>query len=588
MRGVAARGVAARRFAVMSRPAPSTTLAAMLILVATFALGACGSGDDAPFVRSIDEGDLRTDLFALAHDSMAGRLVGTQELGRASDWIRDRFESLGLEPAGDDGTFDQRFDLVWFSLDSGDRLTVRGAGGARGAGNGWTPSNAGAAGSASGDVVFAGFGIVEPRLDYDDYQGASVRGKIVLILEGEPGADDPASPFDGVVASEASRSWRKVLAAQERGAVGVLFVRDVRSRPGSIDWPASHAALWPVDARRIERFTLGAWVEQIDIPAAQISAELAEVLLSGTERSLSELAVEADASVGGFGVAALAGARADLTTSVERNVTPARNILAMVEGSDPALQNEVVIIGAHHDHNGFGPYEASDGTVTDAVFNGADDDGSGTVGVLAVAEAYARAVESGNGPRRSVIFAIWDAEERGLLGAWYYTMRPLFALQRTVANLNLDMIGRHEEVPLDGGRRFRGLNVQSAESNANAINILGYSRTPDLAAAVATANMTLAASGAIARELTLRSRYDNNASNLLRRSDHWPFLQNDVPAVWFHTGLHPDYHTPRDDAERIEYEKMTRIVRLVYQTSWDLANADGRPSIEGMGSRPAN
>jgi Zn-dependent M28 family amino/carboxypeptidase len=249
----------------------------------------------------------------------------------------------------------------------------------------------------------------------------------------------------------------------------------------------------------------------------------------------------------------------------------------MIEGSDPELMNEVVIIGAHHDHNG------SD---EDIVYNGADDDGSGTVGVMAVAEAYAAAAERGERPRRSVIFAIWDAEERGLLGAWYYTLRPLFALPRTAAVLNLDMIGRHEEVPADGGGRFRGLEVQSAESNANAVNILGYSRTPQLAAAIDAANTRLADVGAISNALTLRMRYDNNASNLLRRSDHWPFLQNDVPAVWFHTGLHPDYHTPFDDPERIEYEKMTRIVRLVYQTSWDLSNAEGRPAMEGMGSRP--
>ncbi len=175
------------------------------------------------------------------------------------------------------------------------------------------------------------------------------------------------------------------------------------------------------------------------------------------------------------------------------------------------------------------------------------------------------------------MFAIWDAEERGLLGAWYYTLRPLFPLRSTVANLNMDMIGRHEEVPPEGGRRFRGLEVQSAESNSNATNILGYSRTPELASIVEAAN---------SYGLTLRMRYDNNESNLLRRSDHWPFLQNDVPAVWFHNGLHPDYHTPRDTPERVEYEKMTRIVRLVHQTSWDVANADERPAIEGMASRP--
>ena len=123
---------------------------------------------------------------------MGGRLVGSAELDLASNWIRDRFAGLGLVPAGDNGTYDQRFDLVWFSEASGNRLTISGAGGARLAGNGWTPMNVSATGSASGDVVFAGFGIVEPRLDYDDYQGGNVRGKVVLVREREPGVADGA------------------------------------------------------------------------------------------------------------------------------------------------------------------------------------------------------------------------------------------------------------------------------------------------------------------------------------------------------------------------------------------------------------
>jgi Zn-dependent M28 family amino/carboxypeptidase len=135
----------------------------------------------------------------------------------------------------------------------------------------------------------------------------------------------------------------------------------------------------------------------------------------------------------------------------------------------------------------------------------------------------------------------------------------------------MDMIGRNEEVPADGGGRFRGLEVQSAESNANAINILGRNYTSDLAAAVEAANAGYG--------LELKFRYDNNESNLLRRSDHWPFLQRGVPAVWFHTGLHPDYHTTDDDADRIEYDKMERIARLVHRTSWDLANAESRPAM---------
>ena len=522
----------------------------------------------APFNNSITESSLSDDLYFLASPEMRGRLVGSPEIAAASEWIADRFGTLGLEPAGDDGSYYQDFDLAWFSLDTPNLLRVTGAGGARQPGDGWTPINFSASTSAAGPVAFAGFGIVEPRLDYDDYGDQDVRGKFVLVLEREPGVTDPSSPFDGVVTAEASRTWRKALFAQERGAIGILFVRDVHNRPEPGDWQQAHASSWPEEPRRVERFLLGAWVEDITIPAAQISVELAEALISGSGSTLEELAMASEEAGGGLGVIALPGAEVSLRVEIERHSVTGRNVLAMVEGSDPDLRDEVVIIGAHHDH---------DGTDGQTVFPGADDDGSGTVGVMGVAGAYARAIEAGERPRRSVIFAIWDAEERGLLGAWYYTLRPLFPLQSTVAKLNLDMIGRHQEVPEDGGGRFRGLEAQSAESNSNATNILGYSRTPDLASEVEAANTF---------GLELKMRYDNNESNLLRRSDHWPFLQNGVPAVWFHTGLHPDYHRAGDTAERIEYEKMTRIVRLVHQTSWNVAQGDARPSLQEMGSRP--
>ena len=522
----------------------------------------------APFNSSITESSLSDDLYFLASPEMRGRLVGSPEIAAASEWIADRFGTLGLEPAGDDGSYYQDFDLAWFSLDTPNLLRVTGAGGARQPGDGWTPINFSASTSAAGPVAFAGFGIVEPRLDYDDYGDQDVRGKFVLVLEREPGVTDPSSPFDGLVSSDASRTWRKALFAQERGAIGILFVRDVHNRPETGDWQQAHASSWPEEPRRVERFLLGAWVEDITIPAAQISVELAEALVSGSGSTLEELSMASEEAGEGLGVIALPGAEASLTVNVERHTVMGRNVLAMVEGSDPDLRDEVVIIGAHHDH---------DGTDGETVFPGADDDGSGTVGVMGVAGAYARAIEAGERPRRSVIFAIWDAEERGLLGAWYYTLRPLFPLQSTVAKLNLDMIGRHQEVPEDGGGRFRGLEPQSAASNSNATNILGYSRTPDLASQVEAANTF---------GLELKMRYDNNESNLLRRSDHWPFLQNGVPAVWFHTGLHPDYHRAGDTRERIEYEKMTRIVRLVHQTSWNVAQGDVRPSLQEMGSRP--
>jgi Zn-dependent M28 family amino/carboxypeptidase len=548
------------------RARPSAGGAAALLAVPLFL--ACGPDYDgpAPNLDGITEELLSADLHALAHDSLRGRLVGTPEIETAADWIASRFEAMGLAPAGTDG-YDERFELIWPSLGPSTNTLQVGSGAARTLGDGWYPLTPSASGSAQGEIAFAGFGIVEPRLGYDSYAGGRVDGKVVLLLEREPGVSDPASPFDGVVTTEQAAAWRKALAAQERGAVAVLFVRDVHNRPEVGDFAGAARAYWPPTPRRIERFTLDVWMDRITVPVAQVSAQLAGELLAPSGRTLEDLAAASETTTE---VVNVPGSTVSITTDVVRNVTPARNVLAMIEGSDPELADEVVIIGAHHDHNGADSVQ---------IFNGADDDGSGIIGMLASAAAYAEAAREGRRPRRTVLFAAWDAEERGLLGAWYHTEQPRFPLERIAGVLNLDMIGRNEEVPTSGGGRFNGLEVQTSESNANAINILGYSRTPELAAHVETANAE--------QGLELKLRYDNNTSQLLRRSDHWPFLQSGVPAVWFHTGLHPDYHTAADDAERINYEKMTRIVRLVHQTSWDVANADTRPVLSApMGPPP--
>ena len=531
------------------------TAAAMLV-------SACDQSDDAPYNDSITAEELSTDLHYLAGDGMRGRLVGTPDIERAADFIASRFDSLGLEPAGADGSFFEPFDLAWFSVAEDNTLTVTGdgfSGRSRGLGEDFYPLNFSATASGQGELVFVGFGIVEPAFSYDDYTGQDVSGKVVLVLDREPGVDDPQSAFDGIVTANASTGWRKALAAQARGAAGILFVRDVHNRPAVADFAQAASNYWPSSPRRIERFTLGIWMDQIRIPAVQISTALAERLVAGTGRTLQELGAAAE-SVSGLGPIDLPGPAVSIRASVERHSTTARNVVGLIEGADPVLRDEVVIITAHHDHNG------ADGA---DVFNGADDDGSGIVGLLEIAEAYAEAARDGRRPSRTVMFAAWDAEERGLLGAWYHAERPRFALDNIAAVLNMDMIGRNEEVLEGGGGRFRGLDVQTAESNANAINILGHTYSADMKATVEGANEM---SG-----LELKFRYDNNRSNLLRRSDHWPFLQKGVPALWFHTGLHPDYHTPDDTPDRIEYQKMERIARLVHRTSWTIAQANARP-----------
>lgn len=535
----------------------------LLSLLLFVALGAALTAQNsAPFNDTIRVSDLKADLSFLAGPGFRGRLVGTPENAMAAEFVRSRFERGGLKPGAPNGSFVQTTHLMVATLGATNQLEVSLPDGTQldlTPAQGFYPHRFSASGSTMAPLVYAGFGIHSPALGYDDY-GDRVKGRIALILEHEPGERDPDSPFDGVVTAEAAVAIKKVLAAQEKGAVGVLFVTDVHNHPGPANFEAAARAYWPRQPPRIDRFTLASWADRVRIPVGQVSPAVAEILVRGTGRSLMELSKAAETPKG-FQAIPLDDVEATLTTSVNRHIVADRNVLAYVEGSDPVLKDEVVIVSAHYDHEG------ADGTV---FYAGADDDGSGTVALLEIAEAYAMAAAVNQRPRRSVLFACWGSEERGLLGAWAYTEDPTFPLARTVAVLNMDMVGRNEEVRIGGGGRFRGLEVQTADSNSNAMNILGYSRHPELSAVVDRVNQE-------AYGLELKKRYDNNSSNLLRRSDQWPFLQNSVPALWFHTGLHPDYHTQYDVPERINYEKMEKIARLVHQVSWVLATQEGRP-----------
>jgi hypothetical protein len=536
------------------------------IVLAAMMVGAAPAPaqEKAPGNDTIRKEDLRADLFFLAGDEMRGRLVDTPENRLAAEWIRSRFERLGLKPAAG-GSFFQAYNLSTFSLGEENWLHVREGGAAvhqRKMGQDFYPLTYSGSGGARGAVVFAGFGISAPHLSHDDYRNADVRGKIALILDHEPGERDAQSPFDGVVTSDASTGWRKAVAAQNAGAIALLIVADVHNHPGERNFEAAARNAWPAEPPRVRRFTLQSWAERVRIPVVQIAPALAEIVLRGTNRTLEELAASAEAR-GGVSPVSLTGVEVEVSTAVNRHTIPDRNVVAVLEGADPKLKQEVVVVCAHYDHDG------ADGT---RILNGADDDGSGTVGLLEIAEAFAEAARAGKRPRRSILFAAWNSEERGLLGAWAYTEQPPFPLEKIAAVLNMDMIGRNEEVPEGGGGRFRGLPLQTAESNKNAVGLLGYTWSASLLGEIKKANAAIG--------LELQTRYDNSISNLLRRSDHWPFLNRGVPAVWFHTGLHPDYHTPYDRPEKINYEKMERVARLVHQAAWNLANQDARPALD--------
>ena len=505
---------------------------------------------------------MRADLEFLSGDGFRGRLTATPENALALEWVKSRFQWLGLIPKGANGTYFLPYDLSIGSLGAGNELSVtrNGETSRYTLENGFYPHRYSAAATASADVAFAHFGIRAPALGYDDLAG-DVRGKILIMLDHEPGEFDSTSKFDGVVTSEYSNPLKKALAAQQAGAVGVLFVSDVHNHPTQRNFVDATRAYWPDHPPRLLSYTLAAWANRLSIPVGQISPALADSLLGATGHSLLELARSSE-SASGSPVVAMPGVHITMQTAVVRTDIPDRNVVAAIEGSDPLLKNEWVVITAHVDHNG---------AVGDSIFHGADDNGSGAVALLAIAEAYARAAASGQRPRRSVLFLATNSEERGpLMGSWGYTEAPTVPLSQTVAMINMDMIGRNEEVPVNGGARFRGLPAQTSESNANTVTLLGWSRST-LTTDVERANAAF--------HLTLKKNYDNNVSQLLRRSDSWPFLQHGVPAIWFHTGLHPDYHLPSDTADRINYPKMERIARLVHELSWELAETAAKPKL---------
>jgi hypothetical protein len=252
--------------------------------------------------------------------------------------------------------------------------------------------------------------------------------------------------------------------------------------------------------------------------------------------------------------------------------TPVRihNVLGLVEGRESKRRGEVVVVGAHLDHDGV--------DAAGRIYPGADDNASGTAAVLAAAAAFAHAAAEGARPARPVLFALWNGEEKGELGAEAF-LAAMTPGRHVVANLNLDMVGRHEEVPDPQDWRFSGFPAVDATASANTLHVLGYSYTASLAADVRAANAAIG--------LTLKEDYDEGAQNLLQRSDQWPFLRRGIPAVFLTTGLHPDYHTPDDEAARIDFGKLERIARLAARAAWIVA--DGKtPRMDGRAGVRAN
>jgi hypothetical protein len=493
--------------------------------------------------QAIREADLKADLYFLAGDGLEGRLSLQPGDDAAAQWVASEFAKAGLKPASDGGFF-QAVPLIEYRADREQSyVSIKQ--------KQYKFPNAYGAFYKDVDVtapvVFAGFGITAPELHYDDYQGIDAHGKIVLIFDHEPQENDAKSIFNGIGNTRYATTRVKVLNAQAHGAVGVLIVAEPnRKHPSNQERMAriggSITRAVPIPSQAIEG-------DELQTPSAVISNALADELMPNL--STVQTAIDADLKPQSRDIADATVTMHFRNQSSHKGVT--QNVAGILEGSDPVLKAETILISAHHDHDGSSGKE---------IWHGADDNGSGTVGVVELAHAFAANPLK---PKRSILFVVFAAEERGLLGSFYMAAHPLRPLDTTRAMINFDMIGRNE-TPSD---QTNGL-IEIPADTTNRLNLIGGTYSPEYRQAVQQENAHVG--------LVLDDRFDHeSALNVFFRSDQFPFVLKNVPAMWWFTGFHPDYHHTTDTAEKINYVKMANILRLAYLTAFRFADEEEEP-----------
>ncbi len=513
----------------------------------------------APGFNMIREDNLRADLTFLASDALQGRMSMQPGDDAAIQWIASEFAKAGLRPVTADGTYLQPVDLIEYRGDRAQNFIALKRGDTK---KQWKfPDAFGSFRSdvdVTADVVFAGFGITAPELRYDDYQSLDVQGKIVLIFDHEPQESDAQSIFNGTGNTRYATSRVKILNAQAHGAVGVLIVAEPnRKHPSNQE---RMARIGGSITRAVPLPSQALAGDSLHTPAALVSDAVATELMAAAGATPSELQAAIDGDLKPQS-RPLPGTQA---TMHFQNVAVTRgqsfNVVGLLEGSDPKLKAETILITAHHDHDGMSGAE---------VWHGADDNGSGTVGVVALAHAFAANANSKNGekPKRSILFAVFAAEERGLLGAFHMAEHPLRPLDTTRAMINFDMIGRNETE----SEQTKGL-IDVPADTTNRLNLIGALYSPDYNRTVVEENKYVG--------VDLDDRFDHEAAlNVFFRSDQFPFVLHNIPAFWWFTGFHPDYHHTTDTADRINYVKMAKILRLAYLSAYQFADENTPPKF---------
>lgn len=502
------------------------SLAALLL---TLTAQAQKSADAAQFGKVISPDALRKHLFYIASKETEGRGTGTPGIEKAAVYIENQFKEAGLQP-GNKGSY-----RLWYTLYQDSLLFSSIKVGSETFTSGYHFTGDLRQGRNhkidAGEIVFAGYGIDDPA--YSDYTGLDVKGKIVLIADGEPKTGDTTYAITGT----SKRSpWgfnqgMKIRAAEKQGAKAVLVM--VNTFP-KFD-----------PNRKINRGPLyPAFTVNDKSPAVyRISDSVAMAILGDQFAAIKETAKNSGAlKPGSF--------KKKITLQFEKQQfeNKACNVIGILPGTD--LKDEYVVITGHMDHLG------KRDTV---IYYGADDDGSGTCAVMQIAHAFAAAKKAGKGPRRSVVFMTVSGEEMGLWGSEYYTKNPVYPLEKTTVNLNIDMIGRV-------GNEY----AKDQPDSLNYVYVIGDDKiSSDLRPMSEQANNEHV-------KLKLDYRYNDpkDPNRFYYRSDHYNFAEKGVPILFYFDGVHKDYHRPTDTPDKINYDMYARRAQLVFHTGWIMANFD--------------
>ena len=503
------------------------------------------------FANTITAADLEKNLRVLAADDMEGRETGTRGQRKAAEYIAGQFAAEGLTPVvkTDDGKSGYQQTFTLYKKTWGDVYVN--AGGKRFEfqkdfiPNGllYLPNE------TSYETVFVGFGIGETN--YDDYAGRDVKGKAVVMLEDEPKMADGKKLVSGT--TEASKwggpnGWRaKSLLAKEKGAAQA-FIISAESAEAFKQLLAQRGAM----QGRMSRLTLKPGGENVGaVGVYLVTAEMGAALLNTTVSTLTQTTTQLAQSTKPV-TSSLTGTISVKADRIEEK-TQSSNVLGFIEGTDK--KDEVLVISSHYDHIGISP----DGQIN----NGANDDGSGTVSVLEIAQAFAKAKAAGKGPRRSILFLTVSGEEKGLLGSQYYAdMNPVLPLDKTVADLNIDMVGRVDD--LHQGKSSNYIYVIGSDKLSSELHKISEETNKKH----------------ISMELDYKYNDPQDPQRIYYRSDHYNFAKHQIPIIFYFNGLHPDYHRPTDDVEKIDFKLAEKSARLVFYTAWEIANRDQRLVVD--------